>query len=87
MWGNRAGSDITGRRDLAPVVEDTIPPWRDTSTGDSPDTVLLHRDTCNIQDVMWLYVGLARNNRRLLRALNELNQLWGTIDDSTVRTV
>ena len=30
---------------------------------------------------MWLYVGLARNGRRLGRALKELNHLWGTIDE------
>jgi aspartate oxidase len=30
---------------------------------------------------MWLYVGLARNGRRLGRALKELSHLWATIDE------
>lgn len=81
VWGHRAGSDIAGRGDLARVAANQIPPWQDVSTGDAADPVLVQRDTRNIQDVMWLYVGLSRNGRRLLRALRELNQLWGTIDD------
>jgi L-aspartate oxidase len=78
---DRGASDIAGRRDQVPVAVEEIPPWQDVSTGEAPNPVLVQRDTCNIQDVMWLYVGLVRNNRRLLRALKELNQLWGTIDE------
>ncbi|MDX9953444.1 MAG: hypothetical protein RBT75_05090, partial [Anaerolineae bacterium] len=37
--------------------------------------------TRNIQNVMWLYVGLARSTRRLARALRDLNHLWGAIDE------
>ena len=81
VWGHRAGSDIAGRGHLARVAAKEIPPWQDVSTGDAADPVLVQRDTHNIQDVMWLYVGLSRNSRRLLRALRELNQLWGTIDE------
>ena len=29
---------------------------------------------------MWLYVGLARNTRRLGRAMRDLNDLWEEID-------
>lgn len=81
VWGDRAGRDIAAREDLAPVDPGNIAPWQQSGSGDAPDAVLLHRDATNIQDIMWLYVGLARNGRRLGRALKELNHLWGTIDD------
>ena len=81
VWGDRAGRDIASREDLAPVDPGIIVPWQASGLGDAPDPVLLHRDTLNIQDIMWLYVGLARNGRRLGRALKELNHLWGTIDE------
>ena len=50
--------------------------------GDSAlaDPVLVYRDQRNIQHVMWLYVGLARNTRRLARALRELSHQWEAID-------
>ena len=81
VWGDRAGHDIDGRRDLVPVEPGNIAPWQEANPGGSADPVLLQRDATNIQDIMWLYVGLARNGRRLGRALKELNHLWETIDD------
>ena len=86
VWGDRAGRDIATREDLVPLETENIPPWKKSSPGDAADPVLLHRDTANIQDLMWLYVGLARNGRRLGRALKELNHLWGTIDEFYRRT-
>jgi L-aspartate oxidase len=44
------------------------------------DPALLYRDRRTIQTIMWLYVGLARNTRRLGRALRDLNHLWEEID-------
>ena len=40
----------------------------------------IYRDRRTIQNIMWLYVGLARNTRRLGRALRDLNHLWEEID-------
>jgi L-aspartate oxidase len=80
VWGDRAARDIVARRDLAPVDPDQIPPWQEAGSADAADPVLVHRDARTIQNVMWLYVGLARNGRRLARALQELSHLWGTID-------
>jgi L-aspartate oxidase len=81
VWGDRAGRDVAAREDLAPVDPGNIAPWRESSPGTAADPVLLHRDATNIREVMWLYVGLARNGHRLGRALKELNHLWGTIDE------
>lgn len=80
VWGDRAGQDIASRSDLSIPDRDCIPPWQAVGDEETADPVLVQRDTRTIQDVMWLYVGLARNERRLHRALQELNYLWGTID-------
>ncbi len=81
LWGQRAGHDIASRSDLRPVDPDTIPPWAPASIHGVADPVLLTRDKRAIQNVMWLYVGLARNTHRLARALTELDHLWGVIDN------
>lgn len=80
VWGDRAGREIAGRTDLRQVVADEAPPWEDVGDNALADPVLLYRDVRNIQHVMWLYVGLARNTLRLARALDELNHLWEVID-------
>ena len=81
VWGSRAGQDIATREDLTHVDESQIPHWRDVSEGPGPDPVLVYRDSRTIQNIMWLYVGLARNTHRLARALRDLNHLWGDIDE------
>lgn len=81
VWGDRAARDIITRRDLTLACIEDIPPWQSVSKGKAADPVLLYNDTRNIQNVMWLYVGLARSTRRLARALRDLNHLWGAIDE------
>ncbi|MBN1487615.1 MAG: L-aspartate oxidase [Anaerolineae bacterium] len=80
VWGNRAARDIADREDLTLVKAVDIPPWQDVSEGVPADPVLVYRDSRTIQNIMWLYVGLARNTHRLARALTDLNHLWGVID-------
>lgn len=81
VWGDRAGRDIRARDDLCYVSTDSIPPWQNVSEGAPADPVLVFRDARTIQNIMWLYVGLARNTHRLVRALQDLNHLWGVIDE------
>jgi len=85
-WGDRAGRDIARRatarpEDLRLVSEEEVPPWEDVGDGAPADPVLVYRDRRTIQNIMWLYVGLARSTHRLSRALRDLNHLWETIDD------
>lgn len=80
VWGDRAGRHIAERSDLRSVAVETIPPWEPPSKHAVADPVLLTRDARAIQNIMWLYVGLARNTHRLSRALNELDHLWGEVD-------
>lgn len=80
VWGDRAGRDIRSRTDLHLVPEQQVPSWEGVGNGSAADPVLLYRDSRTIQHTMWLYVGLARNTRRLARALRELSHLWEEID-------
>lgn len=80
VWGDRAGRDIAARDDLDRVPESAIPDWESVEGGTPADPVLIFRDARSIQYVMWLYVGLSRNTRRLARALQELSHLWEAID-------
>lgn len=81
VWGDRAGGDIAARNDLRLVDKDEIPPWESVGDNAVADPVLVYRDSRTIQNIMWLYVGLARNTHRLARALKDLNHLWEAIDD------
>lgn len=81
VWGDRAGRDIAARNDLAQVRGEDIPPWEKAGGATSADPVLVYRDSRTIQNIMWLYVGLARSTHRLSRALQDLNHLWGAIDE------
>jgi L-aspartate oxidase len=80
VWGERAGASISARSDLHPARIAEIPPWEYLGEGVQADPVLVYRDRRTIQHLMWLYVGLARNTRRLSRALRELGHLWESID-------
>ncbi|MCL7452141.1 MAG: L-aspartate oxidase [Anaerolineae bacterium] len=80
VWGDRAGRDIAARDDLPRVAVEEVPPWEDVGNNALADPVLVYRDRRNIQHVMWLYVGLLRNTRRLARALRELSHQWEAID-------
>jgi L-aspartate oxidase len=80
LWGDRAGRDIAARDDLPRVAVEEVPPWEDVGNNALADPVLVYRDRRNIQHVMWLYVGLLRNTRRLARALRELSHQWEAID-------
>jgi L-aspartate oxidase len=80
LWGDRAGHDIVARDDAPLVAEDQVPPWEDVGDNALADPVLVYRDRRTVQHIMWLYVGLARNTRRLGRAMRDLNHLWEAID-------
>ena len=80
LWGDRAGRDIASRDLVHRAAADEVPPWEDVRDSALADPVLLYRDRRTIQNIMWLYVGLARNSCRLGRALRDLNHHWEEID-------
>jgi L-aspartate oxidase len=80
VWGDRAARHMASRHDLELVSADKVPPWEEPGDSARADPVLLYRDRRTLQNIMWLYVGLARNTRRLSRALSDLTHLWEEID-------
>ncbi len=75
VWGHRAAQHILEKLPGQDIVdEQSIPDWQ-FAGNDLPDLALIQQDMSSIQHIMWNYVGLIRNSRRLERAWNELRNL------------
>jgi L-aspartate oxidase len=83
VWGDRAGRHIAGWLDGAnphlPEREE-VPQWDESGLVADADAALIQGDMQTIQNIMWHYVGLARNAERLSRAIRELRHLWNEIE-------
>ncbi len=79
VFGDRAARHIS-QESLEPMSPQSVPPW-ELPDGQPADPVLIQRDWSSIQDIMWYYVGLARDSRRLTRALRDLRHLGEDIVD------
>ncbi len=83
VWGCRAAEDIEEAlsRSTPPTPgADEIPPWDDRELSADADPALIQGDMQTIQNIMWHYVGLARNADRLSRAIRELRHLLNEIE-------
>jgi L-aspartate oxidase len=84
VWGDRAGRHIAGGLNGAPAPRlpgrEEIPQWDESGLVADADAALIQGDMQTIQNIMWHYVGLARNAERLLRAIRELRHLWNEIE-------
>ena len=84
VWGDRAGRHIAGWFDSAPTPvfpgREEIPQWDESGLVEDADAALIQGDMQTIQNIMWHYVGLARNAERLSRAIRELRHLWNEIE-------
>ncbi len=84
VWGNRAARHIEGtlsqHLSLKLPSLDDVPPWDESNLVADPDPALIQGDMQTIQNIMWHYVGLARNADRLSRAVRELRHLWNEIE-------
>lgn len=75
VWGHRVAQHILEKLPGQHIVdEQSIPDWQ-FAGNDLPDLALIQQDMSSIQHIMWNYVGLIRNSRRLERAWNELRNL------------
>jgi L-aspartate oxidase len=83
VWGDRAARHIEQHfqngKTYVPSPDD-VPPWDESSLDSEPDPALIQGDMQTIQNIMWHYVGLARNADRLSRAIRELRHLWNEIE-------
>ncbi|MCJ7801745.1 MAG: L-aspartate oxidase [Candidatus Marinimicrobia bacterium] len=75
VWGYRAAQHIMEKIQSQDIIEEqSIPEWQ-FAGGDLPDMALIQQDMSSIKHIMWNYVGLIRNPKRLERAWNELRNL------------
>jgi len=86
VWGDRAARDIVAREELIVLGAGDTPSWEETGLDEEADPALIWRDIRTIQHTMWHYVGLVRSDRRLARALRDLNHLKEEIEDFYRRT-
>jgi len=84
VWGDRSARHITSRLDGAPYLvlpgREKVPAWDESGLIADADSALIQGDMQTIQNIMWHYVGLARNAERLSRAIRELRHLWNEIE-------
>ena len=81
VWGQRAAKDIAARiGDLSRIDSLDIPDWRMPNITETADPALVELDMSTLQHTMWFYVGLIRSQRRLERALRDLNNLRHDVD-------
>ena len=84
VWGDRAARHISGllKSPNLPAIpgRDDVPPWDESGLYKDADPALLQGDMQTIQNIMWHYVGLARSEERLSRAIRELRHLWNEIE-------
>lgn len=84
VWGNRAAlhieDKIVAKRALTIPGDEDVPPWDESGLDEDADPALIQGDMQTIQNIMWHYVGLARNADRLSRAIRELRHLWNEIE-------
>jgi L-aspartate oxidase len=84
VWGDRAARHIAERFAHTPPQNqpgrDDVPQWDENGLIADADSALIQGDMQTIQNIMWHYVGLARNVERLSRAIRELRHLWNEIE-------
>ncbi|HEC35755.1 MAG TPA: L-aspartate oxidase [Anaerolineae bacterium] len=86
VWGERAARHIAAQTGLRPPDPALIPPWEEEGLEAVGDPALIYGDMRTLQNIMWHYVGLARSERRLARAMRDLRNLWEDIDSFYRRT-
>jgi L-aspartate oxidase len=84
VWGDRAARHIAHRLEHQPQPSlpglKDIPKWDESRLLSEADAALIQGDMQTIQNIMWHYVGLARSEERLSRAIRELRHLWNEIE-------
>ena len=80
VWGDRAARDVARRGCVEAVNPSDVPEWEEGDVTEAADPALIWRDMRTIQHTMWHYVGLVRSDKRLTRALRDLNHQKEQID-------
>jgi L-aspartate oxidase len=84
VWGDRSARHIAERlKNDSGIIHpgrEAIPQWDESGLYEDADSALIQGDMQTIQNIMWHYVGLARSEERLSRAIRELRHLWNEIE-------
>ncbi len=84
VWGNRAARHISNtlqhQSEQQIPWRDIVPQWDESGLTADADATLIQGDMQTIQNIMWHYVGLARNDVLLSRAIRELRHMWNEIE-------
>jgi L-aspartate oxidase len=81
LFGIRSALHIHERRSKLPQkLVQSIPDWIYPAEQESFEPVLIHNDMRHIRSLMWNYVGIIRTQKRLVRALSDLDYLSHRID-------
>jgi L-aspartate oxidase len=81
VWGSRAADYIRNQNTTTPYTGKDVPEWSTRGLLYDPDPALIQSDLKTIQNLMWHYVGLIRNEYRLARAIRDLRYLYWEIDN------
>jgi L-aspartate oxidase len=68
------------RREIPEALRKSIADWICPSREEEFDPILINQDMLNIQTTMWNYAGIIRKQKRLVRALSDLNYLSHRIE-------
>ena len=68
-------------KDVRPVDEGEVPLWKDGDMRNPDERVVLHHNLEELKRTMWDYVGIVRATKRLVRALNRVENLHREIDE------
>jgi L-aspartate oxidase len=81
VWGRRAADHFRVCKEVHPFRDVDTKPWSLEGLIYEPDPALIQGDLKNLQNLMWHYVGLVRNNYRMKRADRDLRYLRHGIED------
>ncbi|MBN1697497.1 MAG: L-aspartate oxidase [Spirochaetales bacterium] len=81
FFGKRAAEEIVKTiREIPVKLKKSIPDWVHPRPEEAFDPILINQDMLNIQNTMWNYAGIIRKQKRLNRALSDLDYLSHRIE-------
>ncbi len=81
LWGQRAAEDASRTHEALPQrLPERIAVWHDEGLTEEIDPLLIIQDWMTIKSTMWNYAGIARNAKRLQRAVADLHYLAHRIE-------
>ena len=80
VWGINAGNDVASFHVTDDGIFKSIPDWIYPEVQEKSDPIHIYQDRSMIRKIMWNYCGIIRSQKRLTRALADLEYLSRRID-------